>query len=161
VAPRRRLTRAVALVLAVLALAACGAQIVGDERGGGPSAPRVVFPTVSVGVELASTESERAKGLGGHAPLEDSQGMLFVFDGPGAYGFWMKDMTFALDILWIDGGKVVHVERDVPPPGPGDSDLTRPVYVPRAPARYVLEVNAGFTAAHGIDVGTPVELRGV
>ena len=124
-------------------------------------APRASFATVAVTLEVARTNEERAKGLGGHAPLGESEGMLFVFERPAFHSFWMKGMLFPLDLIWIEGGIVVHIARDVPhfPPGTPDSQL--PIYAPAAPATYVLEVNAGFTAFHGIEVGSPVELIGV
>ncbi|HEX2036747.1 MAG TPA: DUF192 domain-containing protein [Chloroflexota bacterium] len=126
-----------------------------------PSPVQVVFPTVAVTVELARTADERARGLGGHAPLGPTDGMLFVFEQAAPHAFWMKGMTFPLDIMWIEGGKVVHLERDVPPSPPSETDLTRPVYTPSVSARYVLEVNAGFAAQHGVEVGTPLEFVGL
>lgn len=158
--------------LGVLALfaAGCGALTASEEPAGEPAgepaAPaQVVFPLPTerlvVAVEVAATDADRARGLGGHAPLGPTDGMLFVFDQVSPHAFWMKGMTFALDILWLDEGKVVHLERSVPPSGPTETDATRPILVPRLPARYVLEVNAGFAAEHGIDLGTPVELSGI
>jgi uncharacterized protein len=129
------------------------------------AAPEVVFPLeegpMTFHVELARTEAERAKGLGGHDPLGPEDGMLFVFAQAAPHAFWMKGMTFPLDIMWIEDGQVVHLEHDLPPSGPEETDATRPVFVPQAPARYVLEVNAGFAEAHGIGVGSPVELSGI
>jgi uncharacterized membrane protein (UPF0127 family) len=152
--------------LLALLLIGCGARPVGDDKVGAagaplPARPQAVFPSVTVGLELARTEPEHEKGLGGHAPLGARDGMLFIFDRPATYSFWMKGMTFALDMMWIDSGKVVHLERDVPPPAPGAPESSYPVYTPRAPALYVLEVQAGFAARNGIDVGTTVELRGL
>ena len=153
-------------LLLACSLAACGAKTLGEgEYGSGgrtaPAGPQVVFPTIAVDVELARTDAERAKGLGGHAPLAERQGMLFLFERPAIYPFWMKGMTFPLDIMWIEDGKVVHLEADLPPPGPRDTDQTLPIFTPPAAARYVLEVNAGFSVRHGIGLGTPAELRGV
>ena len=154
-------------LLVALLLVGCGAKLVGDDKIGAPGkplpvpGPQVVFPTVAVNVELARTDPEREKGLGGHAPLGERDGMLFIFDQAATWSFWMKGMTFDLDMLWLNDGKVVHLERDVPAPRPGQTDRELPVYTPKAVARYVLEVNAGFAAQHGIQVGTPAELRGL
>jgi uncharacterized membrane protein (UPF0127 family) len=123
--------------------------------------PQAVFPTVAVNLEVARTEEERELGLGGHAPLGETDGMLFIFERSGYPAFWMKGMTFGLDMMWLENGQVVHLERDVPPPGPTDTDRTLPILVPAAAATYVLEVNPGFADRHGITVGTPVELRGL
>jgi len=162
-------TRTLLLLLAVL-LVGCGARPVGDDKFGTTgtpippaklTGPQAVFPSATVYVEVARTDAEREKGLGGHAPLGEHDGMLFVFDQPAAYAFWMKGMTFPLDLLWVDGGKVVYLAADVPAWPPDTPYSALPVYTPAAPARYVLEVNAGFAKKYGIDVGTPVELKGV
>ena len=123
--------------------------------------PEVRFDAVVVRVELARTAEERTRGLGGHAPLGADEGMLFVFPEAGRHSFWMKGMTFALDIIWIRDGQVVHVLPDVPPPGPGAPDSALPIYTPPAAANYVLEVAAGFAARWGIQAGSGVVLRGV
>ncbi|MGI8423807.1 MAG: DUF192 domain-containing protein [Chloroflexota bacterium] len=127
----------------------------------GLPAPLAVFEHVSAVLEVARTDLERQKGLGGHAPLNETDGMLFVFDSPAFHSFWMKGMLFPLDLMWIENGVVVHIERDAPHHAPETPDLRLPIYAPAAPATYVLEVNAGFGARYGIGVGTPVELRGV
>ncbi len=114
-----------------------------------------------VRVELAQTAAERTRGLGGHAPLGADEGMLFVFPAAGRHSFWMKGMTFALDIIWIRDGQVVYVVADVPPPQPGTPDSELPIYTPPAAANYVLEVPAGFAARWGIQAGSRVVLHGV
>lgn len=123
--------------------------------------PEVRFDSVVVRVELARTAEERTRGLGGHAPLGADEGMLFVFPEAGRHSFWMKGMTFALDIIWIRDGQVVHVAADVPPPRPGTADSELPIYTPPAAANYVLEVPAGFAARWSIQAGSRVVLRGV
>ena len=123
--------------------------------------PAAHFDAVVVRVELARTAAERTRGLGGHAPLGADEGMLFVFPEAGRHSFWMKGMTFALDIIWIRDGQVVHVLADVPPPRPGTPDSELPIYTPPATADYVLEVSAGFAARWGIQAGSRVVLHGV
>lgn len=96
-------------------------------------------------VEVADTEASRERGLSGHAPLNDSEGMLFVFDTDARWGIWMKDMSFPLDIVWADaGGRIVHIERDVSP------DTYPRIFAPPVPARYVVELPAGSVAKHAI-----------
>ena len=119
------------------------------------------FDAVVVRVELARTAEERTRGLGGHAPLGADEGMLFVFPELGRHSFWMKGMTFALDIIWIRDGQVVYVLPDVPPPRSGTPDSELPIYTPPAAANYVLEVPAGFAARWGIQYGSRVVLHGV
>ena len=131
----------------------------------GPSAtPAAAAPTVSVGgatfsVELAVTGDEQQQGLSDRPSLDPGAGMLFVYDSPKVLDFWMKNMHFPLDILWIGADcTLVDFSRNVPPPAPGtkSSDLER--YRPRADIQYVLEVNAG--AAADMQVGNTVEFGG-
>jgi hypothetical protein len=161
--------RILVLVFLVLLIVGCGAIPIGDDKfsfsgtplPATPAGPQAVFPNVAVNVEVARTDAEHEKGLGGHAPLGDRDGMLFIFDQPGTVSFWMKGMTFPLDMLWINDGKVVYLARDVPSFPPSTPDNALPIYTPTSPAKYVLEVNAGFAKKYGIDAGTPVDLRGV
>lgn len=105
-------------------------------------------------VEIVDTDVLRAQGLSGHAPLGDREGMLFIFDTDGRYSFWMKDMLFAIDILWLDAaGKVMHIAKEV------SSDTYPASFTPHSPARYVLEVPAGFADQHDIQIGTTANLE--
>ena len=105
--------------------------------------------TVSVGI--ADSDEERIQGLSGIASLGAQEGLLFVFDQPDRYGFWMKDMRFPIDIIWIgEDRRVVDITRSATPE-------TYPArFMPSAPAQYVLEVNEGWSDAHGIVVGDHV-----
>jgi hypothetical protein len=113
------------------------------------------IPSVRIGgteipVEVAKTDEERAKGLSGRISLEANKGMLFVFSEPGNYSFWMPDMNFPIDIIWITNGKVVGIENNVS----NEFDPQNPrFYLPPQPVKYVLEVNAGFAEARGIKIG--------
>jgi uncharacterized membrane protein (UPF0127 family) len=109
-----------------------------------------------VRVEVARTPTARARGLSGHAPLGEDEGMLFLFETADRYGFWMKDMLFPIDILWIRDGVIVDVTSEASVPGP-DGALSS--YAPREPADTVLEVRAGFAADHGIVPGLSVRME--
>lgn len=103
----------------------------------------------AVRVDIADTPALREKGLSGRVALAAGEGMLFVFPEEGLHSFWMKDMHFPIDIIWLDvSGKVVHIAPNVPP----ESYPT--TFLPENPARFVLEVPAGFAAAHSIGVGS-------
>jgi hypothetical protein len=104
-------------------------------------------------VDLADTMAKRMRGLSGRVSLTDDQGMLFIFPSPDRYSFWMKDMKFAIDIVWISGTTVVDVTENVPPPAPGQSTLSLPMYSPAVPADKVLEINAGLADKLGIGAG--------
>ncbi|OGM02879.1 hypothetical protein A2115_00105 [Candidatus Woesebacteria bacterium GWA1_41_8] len=113
----------------------------------------------NVQVEIADTTEKRAEGLSNRTSLKDDHGMLFVFNVPGTYPvFWMKDTLIPLDLIWIADSKIVQIDSDVAvaPPGTNDSDL--PLYRPSVGIDYVLEVNAGFSQSHGLNVGDSVVL---
>ncbi len=123
--------------------------------------PNAAQPTVvkigraQIQVEIADTPEARAQGLSGRAKLEEGYGMLFPMGEPEVYAFWMKDMQFPLDIIWIRDDRVVDISENVPPPKIGEF----PVSVrPRSPVNYVLEVNAGFAEKNGVTVGDRVEI---
>lgn len=113
--------------------------------------------TTTVQVEVEDTDASRELGLSGRASLADGTGMLFIFDAPGKYGFWMKDMNFAIDMLFVDAsGTIVTIAPNASPAG---YQLNPPqVFYPASDVPYVLEVPAGFAAAHGITVGTKMSL---
>lgn len=106
--------------------------------------------------EVANTAVARTRGLSGRDFLAADSGMLFTFDKPAIYSFWMKDMRFPIDIIWLRDAKVVYVAKDVLPPGPGISDSELKVYSPSVEADMVLEVNAGIAEHFHIEVGDSV-----
>ena len=112
-------------------------------------------------MDLADTPEKRFQGLSGRPILEDGTGMLFVFQRESRHTFWMKDMRFPLDMVWINADcAVVDITADVPRPPPGQDDGALPTYSPSAPAIYVLEINAGTAAATGLQTGDLVTLSG-
>jgi len=101
----------------------------------------IVLEGKSYRVHIAKNPQERAQGLSGMNSLpEGEEGMLFVFKEPGIYGFWMKDMLFSIDIIWIDSTwQVIGKEKGVEP-------STYPtIFYPSKPIQYVLEVPATTT----------------
>lgn len=112
---------------------------------------------VPVQVEIAQTSEEQEKGLSGRDSLAEDQGMLFVYKEPAQAFFWMKEMQFPLDILWIANGKVVGFEEDVPVPSADAIDANLPRYSPTLPITAVLEVNAGFVQKNKIKIGDKVQ----
>lgn len=106
-----------------------------------------------IAAEVADEPPAREKGLSGRTCIGEGQGMLFIFERPGQYAIWMKDMKFPIDIIWISESKrVVKVQPNV-------SENTYPqTFVNEAPAKYVLELKAGKASDVGINVGTTVRL---
>jgi len=118
-----------------------------------PAAPEgVALPLDEV--ELADDMREQERGLMFREELCPRCGMLFAYPRERPVAFWMRNTFLPLDMIFMDSAGVVvglH-ERTVPM-------QERPLYTVPVPARYVLEVNAGFAAAHGVSVGAKVELE--
>ena len=109
-----------------------------------------------VEVDVAETEAARARGLMFRDSLDERHGMLFRFDVPRRYGFWMKNVRIPLDIIWLDTrGRVVWIVESAPPCA---SDPC-PMYVPDADAWHVVEVVGGFVAKHSVALGDVITLR--
>ena len=108
-------------------------------------------------VEMATTMTQQACGLSGRTGLADGHGMLFLFSSPNIQNFWMKDMNFALDMVWISDDKVVGFAQDVPPPMPGEQLWELKIYTSPPGVDKVLEIPAGTVAKDGIQVGDVVK----
>lgn len=106
-------------------------------------------------IEVADTIDKREKGLGGRDSLPADQGMFFPFPAAQYWVFWMKGMRFPIDIIWIQDGKVVDIDADVPAP----KGLPLETYSPTAPADAVLELNAGIAADIGLEKGDELTFR--
>ncbi|MCX6779383.1 MAG: DUF192 domain-containing protein [Candidatus Magasanikbacteria bacterium] len=109
---------------------------------------------VVVTAEVAETPATWEKGLSGRKKLTEDKGMLFIFPNEDRHSFWMKDMNFPIDIIWIKNGEVVDIAPNVAP------SLLRPLptYLPRLPAKLVLETVAGFSTKNNLKIGDKVEL---
>jgi uncharacterized membrane protein (UPF0127 family) len=108
-----------------------------------------------VRADVADTEEARARGLMFRETLSEDEGMLFTFDRPRRYGFWMKNVRVALDIIWLDDrGQVVWMVESAPP----CEAEPCPMFVPEAKASFVVEVAGGFALRHGVAVGDTVRI---
>ncbi|OGI88514.1 hypothetical protein A2914_01940 [Candidatus Nomurabacteria bacterium RIFCSPLOWO2_01_FULL_41_21] len=102
-------------------------------------------------VEVVATPETRALGLSGRNILGEDEGMLFVFATPGRNYFWMKDMNFPIDMLWIDENlKIIYIKENAEPKSYPNT------FGPNQNSKYVLEVVSGFTAKHNIKKGDSV-----
>lgn len=145
-------------VVIVLLCVLCGglAQAGDIARHALPTAALAVEKAdgTSVGytVELALDDAARRRGLMERRALAPNAGMLFDFGAARPLAMWMRDTYIALDMLFADeGGAIVDlIERTTP--------LSDALLMPRAPARYVLELPAGQAAAHGFTVGDRLRL---
>ncbi|MEM8714826.1 MAG: DUF192 domain-containing protein [Cyanobacteria bacterium P01_A01_bin.3] len=130
-----------------------------------PATPGQQLPIEAVAVvgdrsfdlEVARTTEQQRLGLMFRDPLPDGQGMLFPFDPPRPASFWMFNVTFSLDMVFMFDGDVVHIEESVP----GCSELPCPGYGPPQTTLVdsVLELNGGTTNTIGLTVGDSIEVN--
>jgi uncharacterized membrane protein (UPF0127 family) len=106
-------------------------------------------------VQLADTPAKRQAGLSGIQNISDSEGMLFLFSTPSQPQFWMKDMNFPIDMIWINGNKIIGITDNVKPQ-PNTPDDRLILYAPPSVADKVLEVNAGWTFRHDVWAGDTI-----
>jgi uncharacterized membrane protein (UPF0127 family) len=118
---------------------------------------KVVVNGFDVIADIALTGEQKTKGLDVKNNLAENQGMLFVFQQPYRYGFWMIGMKFPIDIIWLDSnGVVTHIEHRLKPCPPASSNLACPVYFPEKDSLYVLETVSGFSMKHNVRLGSHV-----
>ena len=143
-------------VLNIISILATGALLLvlllHFKIGQSSDIPKGYDAVISIGsteipVTIADTLAEQEQGLSGTESLESNAGKLFVFNTPGSYGFWMKDMNYAIDIIWIDEYlKIVDISKDLTP-------QTYPtIFYPPKDIKYVLEVNSGFSTRNNISI---------
>ena len=110
---------------------------------------KLIIHDLEIPVEVADTAETRRMGLSYRESLDKDSGMLFDMKKRAESSFWMKDMNFALDIVWIDGEKIVNISKNLPPEG-NQPDMH---YSSEFPIDYVLEVNDGFCEKNNINIG--------
>lgn len=148
---RGRLAKAGAIILLVLVALQAPVAASSLSPQGNPVLT-VLIRGVPVTAEVVSSPEKLHLGLSRRPALPPGHGMLFLLPTTEVQHFCMRDMRFGLDFLWLKDGRVAGVTPEVPADFPGT--VISPV-----PVSQVLEVPAGFAAAHGIQVGDPVEFR--
>src|SRR3989344_2547279 len=140
-----------------------------------PNTPVVVVPsvasphvaessrsaTITIGgavviADIADTLALREQGLSGRVSLAPQEGLLFVFDKPNQNFFWMKDMNFPIDIIWVaEDNTLIDITHDA------DPSSYPAAFTSRGPARYVLEVAAGTSRDGNFQLGEQVGIEGL
>lgn len=112
----------------------------------------VTVGNVELEVEVVKEESSIRQGLSGRDQI-GSDGMLFVLPERSKTAFWMKEMEFDLDIVWIDKDRIIDITQNVPKPAQDQTLSQLELYAPAKPANMVLELNAGDSQRYGLEVG--------
>lgn len=121
-----------------------------------PSSKKIIIGTTTISVILADTAEKRTRGLSGYQALGPKEGMLFIFPDIGRFSFWMSDVTFPIDIIWIGpDNKILGVAQNATP-----SQQEKPIiyYDPPGPIRFVLEMPAGSYKKYNFATSTSVDL---
>jgi uncharacterized membrane protein (UPF0127 family) len=112
----------------------------------------VKVTNIYIDAEVATNENQKETGLSNRTCIGENQGMLFVFEKPGNYDFWMKDMKFPIDIVWMNESKTVtEVTPSVYP-------STYPkTFTSKNASKYVLELQFGNAQRLNISEGTSLQ----
>lgn len=149
-------------VIVIIVAVAMAIALIDFSTPGRPSDGETTVVQVDqsqVRAKVAVSPQSQQTGLAGSPQLNDEEGMLFIFDQPAIQQFWMKGMTYPIDIIWIEGETVSEVTPNVPPPAAGTPDSALPTYKSQYPVDTVLEVAAGWAAAHNIQPGDPFKIK--
>lgn len=125
----------------------------------GSKIPTATINNHAFNLEIAKTQVEKEIGLSTKKILSQNAGMLFLFDKPAYYRFWMKNMKFPIDIIFIRNGRIVTIHKNVKPPtNPNENP---PIYNSSEPADIVLEINAGLSEKYNFKEGDVMRLDNV
>jgi len=113
----------------------------------------VIINGISISVDLAQTQAQREQGLSGREQLNAGEGMLFLFNEPDYLRFWMKDMNFPIDIIFINDKKIVDIVHNLPVPTKMDMPAA---YTSKEKADRVLEIPAGTAESLNWQIGDVV-----
>jgi len=108
-------------------------------------------------LRVANTQKTREIGLSETKSLPQNQGMIFLFERPDYYSFWMKNMTIPIDIIYINKDEIVTIQSNVQPP---KSSIESPIiYTPLTPSDKVLEIQAGLSEKYNFKNGDKINLQ--
>jgi len=112
----------------------------------------IYIKNVRLAVDMADEPHEQTQGLSGKEYIAANEGMIFIFPTSIIPPFWMKDMKFGLDIIWIDAkNTIIGIEKNVLP------ETFPKTFAPLSPVKYVLEVNSGWSDKNKISPGDKLE----
>lgn len=116
---------------------------------------KIIVNDKTLNVKIAKSEKDKQIGLSKTNKIAENQGMLFIFDDSDFHSFWMKNMKFPIDIIYIKGDKVTTVIENAKPSTSSDENLE--IFQPDEASDKVLEVNAGIAKKYNIKKGTIIK----
>lgn len=117
---------------------------------------KVTINNKSFNVFVAKTETEKQIGLSSKNKIDDDQGMLFLFDKPDFYSFWMKEMKFPIDIIYIENNKITTIIKNAQVLSETGN---LPTYQPKEKSEMVVEIKAGLAEKYKINEGSSVKIE--
>jgi uncharacterized protein len=122
-------------------------------------APTIVIANHNFKVTVADSQKEQEIGLSKTKSLTENQGMIFLFQKPDYYSFWMKNMGFPIDIIFINNDTIVSIENNAQAPKSNNENLI--VYTPTSPSDKVLEIQAGLAKKYNFKNGDKIKIEGI
>lgn len=147
----------ISVVIGLVVVALIIVIVLNIIKGSAPFKPtqKAVLGSHTFKVKVAQSEKEKEIGLSATKNLPNDYGMIFPFKEDGYYSFWMRDMKFPIDIIFINDNKIVKIFQKISPPK-GNEALK--IYVPDAPSDTVLEINSGLSEKYKIKEGNSIKL---
>lgn len=148
------------LLFALLLIVIGGVVFVQNYLKDGKMSFFLKTPIVTIGnhnfkVAVAASQQEREVGLSEAKSLQQNQGMIFLFEKPDYYSFWMRHMKFPIDIIYINKDAIVTIRNNAQPPNGNTESPT--IYTPTAPSDKVIEIQAGLSEKYNFKSGDKVK----
>lgn len=145
-------------LFALVLIVAVGGKMASDYFKNNPS-PLTKTPIVKIKnhkfkLYIAKTSQEKQIGLSQKKSIPQEYGMLFPFEKPDYHAFWMKNMQFPIDIIYIKNNKIVDIFSSVHPPAKSSENIE--IIKPSEPSDTVLEINQGLSKKYSFQKGDPV-----
>ncbi|MDO8621481.1 MAG: DUF192 domain-containing protein [Candidatus Levybacteria bacterium] len=118
--------------------------------------PKITINNHSFNLYIAKSSRDKEIGLAKYSNLPQNQGMLFPFGTASYYSFWMKDMKFPIDIIFIGNNRIVAIYQNLQPP---QKDQNPAIYRPEKLSDTVLEINAGLSEKYNFKKGDFVKIE--
>ena len=119
------------IIFFIIILVIFGGVVVYQYAAQQPKTAKVIVKEQTFDAEIAEAPAELQKGLSGRDSLAEDKAMLFIFKDKGLHAFWMKDMKFPIDIIYINDNKIVSIVENAPPPEEGQKPEDLKVYTPK------------------------------